>query len=87
MVVFREEKSYGEHIIYTHAYLNNSKVISEEEIRTWLVWHRRQHNLKQRILEVDVKNSSGILGQFEEVALNTVQFHWNPNEQPFPKVL
>lgn len=39
----------------------------EEEIKTWQFWHARQHSVKQRILEVDAKNSSGVIGQIEEV--------------------
>uniref|UniRef100_A0A915EN26 Grh/CP2 DB domain-containing protein n=1 Tax=Ditylenchus dipsaci TaxID=166011 RepID=A0A915EN26_9BILA len=58
----------------------------EEEIKTWQLWHKRQHTAKQRILEVDSKNSSGIIGQIEEVAHNAIQFCWNPNEQPTVKV-
>lgn len=59
----------------------------DEEIRTWQMWHRRQHTSKQRILEVDTKNScSGIIGQIDEIALNAVQFCWNPNDHPFPRV-
>lgn len=52
----------------------------EEEIKTWQFWHGRQHSSKQRIMEVDSKNSSGIIGQIEEVAHNAVQFYWNPSE-------
>ncbi|VDL74704.1 unnamed protein product [Nippostrongylus brasiliensis] len=52
----------------------------EEEIKTWQFWHSRQHSAKQRILEVDSKNSSGMIGQIEEIAHNAVQFYWNPSE-------
>ncbi|KAI1713924.1 CP2 transcription factor domain-containing protein [Ditylenchus destructor] len=58
----------------------------EEEIRTWQLWHKRQHTAKQRILEVDAKNSTGIIGQVEEVAFNAIQFCWNPNETPNVKL-
>uniref|UniRef100_A0AC34RND2 Grh/CP2 DB domain-containing protein n=1 Tax=Panagrolaimus sp. JU765 TaxID=591449 RepID=A0AC34RND2_9BILA len=58
----------------------------EEELKTWQMWHKRQHCLRQRILEVDAKNSSGIIGQIEEVAYNAIQFSWNPNEQPSVKI-
>uniref|UniRef100_A0A1I7SBY4 CP2 domain-containing protein n=2 Tax=Bursaphelenchus xylophilus TaxID=6326 RepID=A0A1I7SBY4_BURXY len=54
----------------------------EEEIKTWQLWHKRQHSPKQRILEVDSKNSSGILGQIEEIAHNAVQFCWDPSNTP-----
>jgi len=58
----------------------------DEEIKTWQLWHRRQHTYKQRILEVDSKNSLGIIGQVEEVSHNAVQFCWNPNEHASAKV-
>ena len=58
----------------------------EEEIKTWQFWHSRQHSVKQRILEVDSKNSSGMIGQIEEIAHNAVQFYWNPTEQSGVKV-
>lgn len=51
----------------------------EEEIKTWQFWHSRQHSAKQRILEVDSKNSVG-LTNLEELAHNAVQFYWNPAE-------
>lgn len=59
----------------------------DEELRTWLVWYKRQHSPKQRIIEVDTKNSMGAIGgHYEEIAHNAVQFCWNPGEQPSPKV-
>lgn len=82
MIVFREDKTY------------------EEELKTWQFWHSRQHSAKQRILEVvssffwlinfylqvDSKNSSGMIGQIEEIAHNAVQFYWNPSDQNSVKV-
>lgn len=59
----------------------------EEEIKTWQFWHSRQHSVKQRILEIDAKNSSGMIGQIEEIAHNGVQFYWNPTEQSSVKVM
>ncbi|CAI2296912.1 unnamed protein product [Caenorhabditis sp. 36 PRJEB53466] len=53
----------------------------EEEIKAWQGWHSRQHVSKQRILEVDSKNSSGMMGQVEEIGNNAVQFYWNPSDQ------
>ncbi|KAL3079769.1 hypothetical protein niasHS_014051 [Heterodera schachtii] len=59
----------------------------EDELRTWMLWHKRQHSHKQRIIEVDAKNSVGAIGgHFDELAYNAVQFCWNPAEQPGPKV-
>ncbi|KFD68620.1 hypothetical protein M514_00352 [Trichuris suis] len=54
----------------------------EEEVKSWQFWHARQHSMKQRILEADSKNSSGIIGGIEEIAHNAIQFYWNPVEQP-----
>ncbi|CAJ0954903.1 unnamed protein product, partial [Mesorhabditis belari] len=60
----------------------------EEEIKTWQFWHQRQHSAKQRILEVDGKNSSGMssigmnASPITEIAHNAVEFHWSPNESP-----
>uniref|UniRef100_A0AC35TSX7 CP2 domain-containing protein n=1 Tax=Rhabditophanes sp. KR3021 TaxID=114890 RepID=A0AC35TSX7_9BILA len=50
----------------------------EDELKTWQFWHGRQHSSKQRIMEVDSKNSSGVNGQIEEISHNAVQFYWNP---------
>ncbi|GMS99523.1 hypothetical protein PENTCL1PPCAC_21698 [Pristionchus entomophagus] len=58
----------------------------EEEIKTWKCWHSRQHSAKQRILEVDAKNSSGFVGQIEEVGHNCIQFYWNPSEPTSVKI-
>ena len=58
----------------------------DDEIKTWQMWHKRQHSAKQRILEVDAKNSSGIIGAIEEVSHNAIQFSWNPADQTPVKV-
>ena len=31
----------------------------EEELKAWQFWHQRQHSFKQRIIDVDTKNSIG----------------------------
>lgn len=54
----------------------------EEEMKCWQFWHSRQHSPKQRILDVDIKNSNGVVGNLEEIAHNAVSFYWNVNEQP-----
>ena len=54
----------------------------EEEVKAWQFWHSRQHSIKQRILDADTKNSSGIVGPIEEVAHNAIAFYWNPLEGP-----
>ncbi|XP_076368056.1 uncharacterized protein LOC143255763 isoform X2 [Tachypleus tridentatus] len=52
----------------------------EDEIKAWQFWHGRQHSIKQRILDADTKNSSGIIGQIEEITHNAIAFYWNPLE-------
>jgi transcription factor CP2-like protein len=54
----------------------------EDEIKAWQFWHSRQHSIKQRILDADTKNSSGIIGPIEEVTHNSISFYWNPLEGP-----
>lgn len=54
----------------------------EEEIKCWQFWHSRQHSAKQRIMDVDTKNSAGIVGNVEEIAHNAIAFYWNPMESP-----
>lgn len=44
----------------------------EEEIKAWHLWHSRQHSVKQRILDADTKNSTGIIGSIEEVTHNSI---------------
>ncbi|XP_074604968.1 grainy head isoform X2 [Brevipalpus obovatus] len=56
--------------------------IHEDEIKAWQFWHSRQHSVKQRILDADTKNSSGIIGPIEEVTHNSIAFYWNPLEGP-----
>ncbi|XP_028968592.1 protein grainyhead [Galendromus occidentalis] len=55
---------------------------AEDEIKAWQFWHSRQHSAKQRILDADVKNSSGIVGPIEEITHNGIAFYWNPLEGP-----
>jgi len=56
--------------------------IHEDEIKAWQFWHSRQHSVKQRILDADTKNSSGIIGPIEEVTHNSIAFYWSPLEGP-----
>lgn len=58
----------------------------EDEIKTWQIWHKRQHTAKQRILDVDPKNSTGIIGQIQEISHNAIQFNWDPNDPLSTKV-
>ncbi|OQR76627.1 protein grainyhead-like, partial [Tropilaelaps mercedesae] len=55
---------------------------AEDEMKAWQFWHSRQHSIKQRILDADMKNSSGIVGPVEETAHNAITFYWNPLEGP-----
>ncbi|KOX77113.1 Protein grainyhead [Melipona quadrifasciata] len=52
----------------------------EDEIKAWQFWHGRQHSVKQRILDADMKNSVGLVGCIEEVAHNAIAVYWNPLE-------
>ncbi|KFM66062.1 Protein grainyhead, partial [Stegodyphus mimosarum] len=54
----------------------------EEELKAWQFWHSRQHSVKQRILDADTKNSTGIVGQIDEITHNAISFYWNPLENP-----
>lgn len=57
----------------------------EEEIKAWQFWHQRQHSVKQRIIDVDTKNSHGLVAQIEELSHNAIAVYWNPMES-FAKV-
>merc|ERR1712142_786408 len=57
----------------------------EEEIKAWQFWHQRQHSVKQRIIDVDTKNSHGLVGHIEELSHNAIAVYWNPLES-FAKV-
>ncbi|XP_018018633.1 protein grainyhead isoform X2 [Hyalella azteca] len=52
----------------------------EDELKAWHFWHGRQHSVKQRIIDVDTKNSSGIIGSIEEISHNAICVYWNPME-------
>lgn len=55
---------------------------TDEEIKAWQFWHQRQHSIKQRIIDVDTKNSIGLLGHIEELSHNALAVYWNPLESP-----
>ena len=75
MVVFRVSLLYKKrNSLHTNMRLQEDKSY-DEEIKTWQLWHKRQHSPKQRILEVDAKNSSGVVGNIEEIAYNAGK--WN----------
>ncbi|XP_043239158.1 protein grainyhead-like isoform X16 [Amphibalanus amphitrite] len=52
----------------------------EDELKAWQFWHSRQHSVKQRILDVDTKNSIGLYGGIDELAHNAIAVYWNPLE-------
>jgi len=54
----------------------------EEENMAWQFWHQRQHSVKQRIMDVDTKNSLGLVGHIEELSHNALAVYWNPLESP-----
>ncbi|XP_025110819.1 grainyhead-like protein 2 homolog [Pomacea canaliculata] len=55
----------------------------EEERKAWQFWHSRQHSYKQRILDIDTKNSQGVgPNSISELAFNAVSVKWNPREGP-----
>ncbi|XP_050541374.1 protein grainyhead isoform X3 [Daktulosphaira vitifoliae] len=54
----------------------------DDEIKAWQFWHGRQHSVKQRILDADTKNSTGLVGCIEEVSHNAIAIYWNPLESP-----
>ncbi|XP_064624990.1 grainyhead-like protein 1 homolog isoform X2 [Lineus longissimus] len=52
-----------------------------EESAAWELWYSRQHNVKQRVIDIDTKNSSGIIIEsIHELAHNALSFHWRPRE-------
>ncbi|KAK0425503.1 hypothetical protein QR680_009239 [Steinernema hermaphroditum] len=54
----------------------------DKEMETWCKWHKEQQNRRQRIIDYDLKNSSGLIGQVSETALNAIEFYWDPSEGP-----
>ena len=38
--------------------------------------------VKQRIIDVDTKNSLGLVGHIEELSHNALAVYWNPLESP-----
>jgi len=53
---------------------------TEDEAKAWQFWHSRQHSVKQRILDIDTKNSVGLVGSVDEISHNAVAVYWNPLE-------
>ena len=54
----------------------------DDELKTWEFWHSRQHSDKHKVLDIDMKKSTGVVpNSIEEVAHNAVAIHWNPGQQ------
>ncbi|OWF54580.1 uncharacterized protein LOC110443256 isoform X2 [Mizuhopecten yessoensis] len=55
----------------------------DDERKAWEFWHSRQHSYKQRVLDIDTKDSQGVLtSSITEVAFNAVAVKWNPRDSP-----
>uniref|UniRef100_A0A1I8A5S6 CP2 domain-containing protein n=1 Tax=Steinernema glaseri TaxID=37863 RepID=A0A1I8A5S6_9BILA len=52
-----------------------------DEMATWRDWQRRQTGGgPPRILGIEPKNCTGVVGPIDSVAMNGVQFYWNPEQ-------
>ncbi|KAL3869309.1 hypothetical protein ACJMK2_042003 [Sinanodonta woodiana] len=59
----------------------------EDERKAWDFWHSRQHSFKQRVMDIDTKNSIGVIpSNVEEIAYNAVAVRWTPQETPTVKM-
>ncbi|KAL4236676.1 Grainyhead-like protein 2 [Mactra antiquata] len=55
----------------------------DDERKAWEFWHSRQHSYKQRVIDIDTKNSVNINPNCtEEISYNAVSVKWNPRESP-----
>ncbi|XP_059087618.1 grainyhead-like protein 1 homolog [Tigriopus californicus] len=50
----------------------------EEARNHWRFWQKRQHSSQTRLLDLDIKNSSGVSIPFNEIAHNAVMICWQP---------
>uniref|UniRef100_A0A3Q3XCX3 Grh/CP2 DB domain-containing protein n=1 Tax=Mola mola TaxID=94237 RepID=A0A3Q3XCX3_MOLML len=53
----------------------------DEQLKYWKYWHARQHTAKQRVLDIDYKESFNTIGNIEEIAYNAISFTWDVNEE------
>ncbi|XP_052266971.1 uncharacterized protein LOC127868873 isoform X2 [Dreissena polymorpha] len=54
-----------------------------DEHKAWEFWHSRQNSFKQRVIDVDTKNSVMISpSATEEISYNGVAVKWNPRDSP-----
>lgn len=55
----------------------------EDEQKAWEFWHSRQHSHKQRVIDIDTKDSQGVQAcNITEVSYNAVSVRWNPRDSP-----
>jgi transcription factor CP2-like protein len=54
----------------------------EEAMANWEFWQTRQHSPKLRLIDVDPKGCTGVIGQPNEIAHNAVVICWNPSDSP-----
>ncbi|XP_076093814.1 uncharacterized protein LOC143064677 isoform X3 [Mytilus galloprovincialis] len=53
----------------------------EDERKAWEFWHSRQHSYKQRVIDIDTKDSQGVqASNINEIAFNAVAVKWNPRD-------
>ncbi|XP_052777323.1 uncharacterized protein LOC128214740 isoform X2 [Mya arenaria] len=54
-----------------------------DERKAWEFWHSRQNSFKQRVIDIDTKNSVGVNpNATEEIAFNAVVVRWNTKDSP-----
>ncbi|KAK3089720.1 hypothetical protein FSP39_005877 [Pinctada imbricata] len=55
----------------------------DDERKAWEFWHSRQHSHKQRVIDIDTKDSQGVQpSNITEIAYNAVSVRWDPRESP-----
>ena len=92
MIVFREDKTYEEEL-KTWQFWHSRQHSAKQRILEVSVDFQVLYTVSigstifiKNNFQVDSKNSSGMIGQIEEIAHNAVQFYWNPSEQNSVKV-
>ncbi|XP_060551159.1 uncharacterized protein LOC132712748 isoform X2 [Ruditapes philippinarum] len=55
----------------------------DDERKAWEFWHSRQHSYKQRVIDIDTKNSINVGSNCtEEISYNAVAVKWNARDSP-----
>ncbi len=54
----------------------------QEALAHWEFWHARQHAPQMRLIDVDAKASTGVVGDVDEIAHNAVMVKWDPRAKP-----